>query len=746
MRAYPFTSVAALILGIAMGTSAVSQPQLASLDDHCGTSPATMERVRRLAERMKQRRPRMATNATAPIQLAQGVVLIPTDEEIAPFSHLYDLGNATLTFFPETAETYRVTRGELVYDVDRGTQLTLTGTPLHAAYRLPFDVPVFGTTLRDVHLSALNGIHGAPPSDLGFWQYDALEAIAAKTPLIAPFLTTPHLQSIRPDIVGVPEVYVRETESSVTITWATNRSDIADYDVRAKLFRDGTIQFSYVHLPEQTRIQDSAAIVITSGQESWRAESASLGTATDPAGDVSGAIPPNVAPMLDVTNARVERVAGLDLLRFVIEFAATPDVTAPGSGDGFRYQLALKRGGSRQIINMRLFPNGNLTSSLSRAIQEGYENRTAAMRIEGRTLIIEVTDDLLNFVLDGFDFRTTRVSGSATVSADQASVPVVFAPPQAAISTDFSALPAGGTSRRIVLEAFARPTLNVDAVWSRLQESLGWKDSDVDAVYIRSTFSTDLRFYAGAFATVGNPQVSGIGFPADDIPLPNLMHMGEIFGGYLDNTENRNDLHEFGHRWLSFVSHLGDDGSPRNDLNPDGAHPAQWVDTPAAFRVVNEHDSSTMGGGRFLPNPDGSFTTPRISSQGLSWLDLYLMGLAAPEEVAPIPWIDESAPPLGRAYYPPSNLTVTGTKREVPLSAIVAREGPRIPAYPATERRFTLVHILVTDPEHPATEAAIAKMVARRSALIANFRTATGGRAEIAPFPSPAARRRSARH
>ena len=180
-------------------------------------------------------------------------------------------------------------------------------------------------------------------------------------------------------------------------------------------------------------------------------------------------------------------------------------------------------------------------------------------------------------------------------------------------------------------------------------------------------------------------------------------------------------------------------------LNPAPAHPPQFASTPAAFPVVNAYDASTMGGGYFTQNGN-TFTSSPQSRYGYSWFDLYLMGLAAAEEVPPMYVIDNSNPPLGSAYTPPSNITVTGTRHDVTIQQVIEAMGPRRPSTASSQREFKVVFVMVASPSR-GVDGDLARVDAVRRAFIDHFEKATGHRAAVETlfFPSPSARRRAAR-
>ena len=276
-----------------------------------------------------------------------------------------------------------------------------------------------------------------------------------------------------------------------------------------------------------------------------------------------------------------------------------------------------------------------------------------------------------------------------------------------------------------------------------MQASYGLSDHDYDAVAIYQTFFTDLIYYAGAYATGGNPQVDGVRpfmpvYGTHAARAPTLLHMNQL--EYNWNAKERSAsqvlLHEFGHRWLSFFS-IVENGSLSDAVNPTGAHPAAYVHTAAAFPVYGEHEASVMGGAYFTQQGDGSWIA-HAANMGYSWSDLYLMGLAAPEEVPP--WFYLAGTSLPLAYWPAEGAVVEGVVHGVSVPQITAVHGRRNPTTALSQREFRVAFVLVSDGA--PTDAEVAKINEWRQVMERNFLLATGGRGRaITTFTRPAKRR-----
>ena len=250
---------------------------------------------------------------------------------------------------------------------------------------------------------------------------------------------------------------------------------------------------------------------------------------------------------------------------------------------------------------------------------------------------------------------------------------------------------------------------------------------------IYQSFFTDIIFYAGAYSTGGNPRVSGVGnisrYGTRYDRAPSLLHLNQLTYNYssAEETASKVMLHEFGHRWLFFPA-IRENGAVTHVLNPVSAHPAGYVHTPSAFRVYGDEESSVMGGGYFTANGDGTYRA-RAANMGYSWTDLYLMGLATRDEVPP--WFYLANTTLAKEYWPPDGAVVPGEQHDVSVQQIIDVHGLRTPGPAASQRRFNIVFVLLTEPGTDATDAQVAQINEWRALMERNFSIATGGRASV---------------
>lgn len=179
--------------------------------------------------------------------------------------------------------------------------------------------------------------------------------------------------------------------------------------------------------------------------------------------------------------------------------------------------------------------------------------------------------------------------------------------------------------------------------------------------------------------------------------------------------------HELGHRWGAFLN------DPALDLShPTGFH---WG--------VSDH-VGVMGNGPYLLNDgsDGFLVTnahgsEQFISNVFSPLELYLMGLAEPGEVAPIRFVTDStvATPFG------ATLAETDT-RLVSIADIVAVYGDRTPSSAISQKAFTAAFVMITDRAVSDAELTLTTHIARYAAGTSTGGVRGGGLFELLDPPS----------
>ncbi len=188
---------------------------------------------------------------------------------------------------------------------------------------------------------------------------------------------------------------------------------------------------------------------------------------------------------------------------------------------------------------------------------------------------------------------------------------------------------------------------------------------------------------------------------------------------------------EAGHRWGAFtpVRDAGNDFM----LGRDDSHWSYFLHT----------GGSPMEGNAWNDNQNGTFTTVTgYNNWRFSDLDLYLMGLMPPTEVAPFFVI--MAPQIGnqRDLYgqrlgvasPPQILqpvTLRGTRRDITIDEVTANHGLRRPAYGAAPNRWRVAFLMVGNRSATLTETQKVRFEEMVDDYALGFKEGTRNRGEL---------------
>jgi len=723
-----------LVLFVSLAVSSAASDLIQS----CATGPQTdfqleaLDRWVKAKELERQSRFRPAAETPA-AQVVNGMFVMEATPSNSPFQKTFDLHGASLLFTPD-GEAMKVQRVPLSYDSDRGplvrTFFKESAQPgwddeIYTLRNMTF--PFFGRSATQLHLTAYNAIYLDPPPRARFYQHGPLETITGAVPLIAPLLVTES-----PARLSGPHLYVKETAEHVTITWRTPvLARYFHYEIQARLSRTGEILFSY----KQVDHLSWGSVVVTSGREPWRSEHAPIVSMADASRDVDPRIDNKFAGMLDIENVDLSRIGGSHLLQVRIQVQSPIDRTLIRSDSPLQYYVDFSNPPGTFVQYVALTVNADGSDSYYIA---GWEvNRgSPAVRIDGNVVTLRLLQDHLALPAPSTPVYVGTSHLIADYFADEMGGTVSLLPAPGA-ELNFAALQEPIRVERPLFESFVAPVFNPRSVWDQLKREFSLRDDEVDGLAIYQTFMTDIIFFAGAYSTVGNPGVDGIGirsrygrvFPK----TPALLHMNTFDYGWneTERTSGSVSLHEFGHRWLYHLR-IHESGVTTRSLNPVTPHPGEFVHTAAPFIIYSDSDASTMGGARWTDHGDGTFTSaPDIGYFSYSWTDLYLMGLAPAEEVEPWFYIAESDPELRKEYTPRPGTHVRGTRKNVTIEQAIQAMGPRNPSHHESPRSFNVYFVVVTEPGVALTPAQLAKMEEHRRTFEAAFRTSTAGRAEV---------------
>lgn len=720
------------VLACLLGAPAVGEKLSCATGPQIDFQLEVLDRWVKAKELERQSRIRAAAEPP-PARLVNGMFLMEATPGNAPFRKPFDLHGASLRFTPD-GDSMKVQRIPLQYDSDRG-QLVRTflkdpsepGWDAEIYTLRSFLFPFFGQSMTQIHISPFNAIFFDPPPRARFYQHGPLETVTARVPVIAPLLVTE-----LPARLSGPMVYVKETSEHLTITWRTPvLARYFHYEIQARLSRTGEILFAY----KEVENLSWGSVVVTSGREPWRSISASLASLSDHPGDVDPRVENQLVGMLDLERVEIDRIGESNLLRLRIQVRTPIDRAAIRSDSPLQYYVDFSNPSATfvQYLVLNVYADGSDAYFIA-----GWEfNRgSPAVQIDGNVITMHLLQDHLALPAPQTPVFAGTSHQVATYFAD-----VMFGNtsllPASSTELDFTALDQPLRVERPMFESFVAPVFNLRNVWDQLKREFNLRDDQADALAVYQTFMTDIVFFAGAYSTVGNPGVDGIGtrprFGRSHPRTPALLHMHVFDYGWneTEKTSGSVTLHEFGHRWLYHVR-ISEEGVPTRSLNPVTSHPAEYVHTPAPFEVYSDSDASTMGGARWTDHGDGTFTAaPEIGYFSYSWSDLYLMGLAAPEEVEPWFYIADADPELRKEYTPRPGTHVQGVRKDVEVQQLIDAMGPRMPSADQSPRSFNVYFVLVTEPGVAATPNQLTTIEQHRRTFEANFRTATANRAEV---------------
>lgn len=191
--------------------------------------------------------------------------------------------------------------------------------------------------------------------------------------------------------------------------------------------------------------------------------------------------------------------------------------------------------------------------------------------------------------------------------------------------------------------------------------------------------------------------------------------------------------HEVGHRWGAYVSAKVNGESI--SLGP-WPHWARGLQAPVAFPYQLPTEASTLGGGVWQDNFDGTYTQLHdgyfVPATGYSYLDLYLMGLIAPSEV-PDFFVLRNLVPVGKDANGHSVIKAERTK--VTIQDVIAAEGSRSPDVEHSQRKFNTGIVVVVEHGNNPSRKLLERANGIRQQWVYFWETVTGHRASMTTNP-----------
>jgi hypothetical protein len=191
--------------------------------------------------------------------------------------------------------------------------------------------------------------------------------------------------------------------------------------------------------------------------------------------------------------------------------------------------------------------------------------------------------------------------------------------------------------------------------------------------------------------------------------------------------------HELGHRWAASASALVH--GERLPLGP--THWVAGVHLPAAFPYGRSREADIMGGSTWKKNADGTFTQLDRDyynpAKGWSWLALYLMGLARPDEVPPF-FILRNLQRTGQTDAEGRPI-FRGDRTVITIQDVIAAMGPRTPSFENSQKQFNTGVVVITEPGKKPTPELLTAARAIGQKYIEYWAKTTGGRSTMTVKP-----------
>ena len=650
------------------------------------------------------------------VRVVDGIVVVEDTGTLIASDRQFALPPGTAFLLtPNTKNSFDSTSTAFSYDSNIGRRVVDRLDAVDwVEVDLPFEFPFGGRSFRRVRVSkrgciAFDAGQTAPIFHFGELdqfrviakverQYRAFDAMADATPRLCPLFTTP----IHSTPHRFTSVYFNQGTDRVWFSWEGKGeapSSFGDISFQLTLNRSGQATFAYRQV---AGVQYGAIMAIT-GREPWWTDERALVRSTQLVQVPHGEFRDFELYQREDSNVLVAKLRFADVLPTTSPVVASYSVELFGSG--------LNRLGRTTVTSG---PQG-WSQRLESVSDIGVVPEILGIIPVSDTLSLVLPLDLWVGAAQGF---TIRLNLAGAVVQVRDAVRFTAAPRE--IETDFRTGSRDGGAP--IFDVYTVPVIARDRLLQLLRTQVvgAW-----DHAFIYPSFDHG----DGGYSTGDNSAVSGIGRPnTSGTPASGFSVNSYIpadvatyrMCGYL--------LHGFGHRWLYRVQ-IVENGVISYAQNRDSSHPTYYVHAPAAFPVNFPREWSTMGGhhwqeegnGRFSSVPGGQILTPDC---GYSWVDLYLMGLAAPTEVPPWFYIRDPQSIPGTRFY-------SGTKVPVRIEQIIEAMGPRIPSVENSPKEFTIPFVFLHRAGERMAPDQLQRLQSIRDRFVRTFETAVGRRARI---------------
>ena len=716
-----------------------------------------------------------------------GLIVMTLNEGVFGKANMFDLVRHTLRFTPDGIG-YRAENLALQWDSEFGKEVNDPQLTLHN-FSFPysgkswdsFSVGVngsisFGAAQSTPGGGGFGGARGGGVSVDRFAQLqEAARTLINTVPVICVFFK-PRMSGTR---------YMKELEDRVVITWNVTEpfGGIQDFTwtptvnrFQAVLRKDGTIEMSYDQLAAKDAIVGLYPMVTTGAEKA-------LATLSDEE-------EPNVAPHLDLKKIKLSVIDGLFLkVTFETRGPLLPDGD-PGLA-GIAYHISfdghkplptrVENAHADVVWTIRGFGpvgrGGGRGGGAPRYIASG-PGVSPNVKVDGNTISLRGTLPAAFKAGDQIAvYADTAAPGTPPTTVDQVSPQAVMLSGIRSPEVDLSSVKRQDGPFAIIYESFHYLALpNPRDLTCTVIKALGDK---FDFLPYYSDFRVDNQ-EAGTPSTGplgGGPSggaVTGIG--ATQRGLESYCSSGRfqwqfiqpVYAGSnqmqqyppegITHSNNHNIAfytrqlarrspdgkippydyamsqigHEMGHRWAAFVS-----AKVNGETIPLGpTHWARGLQAPVAFPYQRPTEASAMGGGVWQDNTDGTYTQLDddyyVPATGWSYLDLYLMGLAAPAEV-PDFFILRNLVPAGRDA--DGHPIFKADRMKVTIQDVIAAEGPRMPDVEHSQKQFNTGIVVVVEHGIKPSKELIERANGIRETWIDYWATTTGHRSSMTVNP-----------
>ena len=678
-------------------------------------------------------------------------ILIELSPEDTTPPNLFDLNGRTLVFRPDGRGGYSRAIRSLEWEENLGTDVTIEGK-FRDGVEIEFDAFEFdyaGRRWNSVFVSKHGLLTFGSPLEyskhFAAWFSPMSESAArlANTPTISALYKPAFGGLYGRDPLAAQ--FVARLPDRVVVTWYASeydayRLDVPDHAERfqAILHADGVIQLNYGHIT----VGDGVVGLFSDAVE----RTTQLARITNP----EDAEIPGHLDLLDVTLYE----SNTDAL--IVEWTMRDAIPTPPSGTKYSYRVYFDTdepyfdgdGDDDFWWSVDVEPDGGRTRGGTR-LPTNAANRIALL-VEDRA-VRGVTAGIRPSAAQFDDGNFVRGNWNSPFTPIQITLP--SAPPP----TDLSRADGGSSSRQS--EVFHhRGVPGMATIACRIIESLGDR---FDLFVFHNEFRVDAQMNDSDWRNYYNG-VRGIG--REDTWRGPRCGDGRLLGHYAKvvrvgqeggrihdwrNGDFESDLtllaHELTHSWTAYLSYVDSNGSHGHLFADSFADACQchWrgaLHAPAAFPWGGERADSLMtggeGGGFWHDNGDGTFTaiTDFGGASGLSWLDLYAMGLAGASEVQglyvlhnlePVPGNDRAGR-NGRHYG-----TYRADKESIPIDRIVAAMGRREPSAARSRKELNAGFVYLLEPGRTPTPEMLRLHKDYIDTVVEYWSHITGGRSQI---------------